>query len=333
MVVARVWLDITNSPEVLFFRPIIERMHQLGVETEITARDYAQTVGLLRLYDLPFTPVGRHGGGSVRGKALNLARRSLALARYARGRRFTHAVSIGSNDQAVAAWLMRIHCTVIQDYEGAQLEHKVNFRLADKVMFPDAVPFSSLQPLGLKPGKYRPFAGLKEQVTLAGFQPDPSVAMGLGLDLARPIAVLRPPATMSLYNRGVDYERFDESLDHLLAASVQVVLLPRTPDQVPTYTRPGVIIPREPVDGPALLHQADLVISAGGSMNREAAVLGVPTWTVFAGTMGAIDQMLIDTGRMRVLTDVRELSLEKRAVATPHIESTVDAVTDEILTR
>jgi uncharacterized protein len=329
----RVWLDITNSPEVLFFRPIIERMHELGVETVVTARDYAQTLGLLDLYRIPYVHIGRHGGGSVAGKALNLARRSSALARFGRGRGFTRSVSIGSNDLTVASRLLRLHCTVIQDYEGATLEHRVNFRLADKVMFPEAVPFARLARLGLDARRYRPFPGLKEQVSLAGFTPDPSVAAGLGLDLTRPIAVLRPPATMSLYNRGVHNELFDRALAHLLARSTQVVMLPRTPDQYEVYGDSGAMIPRTPVDGPALLYEADLVVSAGGSMNREAVVLGVPAWTVFAGSIGAIDQALIEAGRMRVLKRPEQIEVVKRERVAPRIDSMVEHVTQEILRR
>ncbi len=332
MIHRRVWLDIKNSPEVLFFRPILRRMHDAGVETVVTSRDYAQTLGLLDLYGIPHTPIGRHGGGAVGGKAINLVRRSLALARFGRRGGFTQAVSIGSNDLAVAARLLRLHSTIIQDYEGAELEHRVNFLLADKVMFPDAVPFASLRRLGLDARKYRPFPGLKEQVTLADFEPDPDVPVRLGLDQRRLIAVMRPPATLSLYHRGIHNTIFDEALWYLLGRRVQVVLLPRTPDQSPRYAQAGALIPEHPVDGPSLLYAADAVISAGGSMNREAAVLGVPTWTTFAGAMGAVDVMLIERGRMQVLDRVGRLDgITKRSPTMPSIEPLADLVTAEIL--
>ena len=139
----------------------------------------------------------------MHGKGLGLVRRSTALLRFGRGRGFTQAVSHGSNDLAVAARLLRIHDTVLHDFEGATGMHKVNFRLADKVMLPEVIPFESLARMGLERRRYRPYPGLKEQVALADFAPDPGVLDELGLDPDRPVIVLRPPATMSLYHRGL----------------------------------------------------------------------------------------------------------------------------------
>ena len=318
---------MTNSPEVLFFRPIIRRLADAGVRSTVTARDYAQVVGLLRLYGIPHTVIGRHGGASVPGKAINLVRRSFALTRFGRRRRIRQAVSIGSNDLSVAARLLGLHGTVIQDYEGAAIEHRVNFMLADKVMFPAVVPFASLRALGLDERRYRPFDGLKEQVTLADFEPDPDVPGQLGLDETRPIAVLRAAAEMSLYHRGIENRLFDDVLRHLVSHDVQVVLLPRTPDQAARYAgASGVIIPEKPVDGPSLLYASDAAIGAGGSMNREAALLGVPTWTIFAGALGAVDRML-------VLERPEQLVVTKRTPVPPRFEPLADAITEEILRR
>ena len=154
----------------------------------------------------------------------------------------------------------------------------------------------------------------------------------LGLDAARPIAVLRPPATMSLYHRGIENTLFDQVLDYLRASDAQVVLLPRTPDQARGFEGiSGVVIPAKPVDGPSLVYAADLVVSAGGTMNREAALLGTPTWTTFAGELGAVDRMLIDDGSMGILERPEQLVLRKRDPAIPSYEAIADAVTREIL--
>jgi predicted glycosyltransferase len=330
----RVWFDIKNSPEVLFFRPIIRRLEEAGVETIVSSRDFAQTLGMLELHGMAHTPVGRHGGGSIAGKAINLMRRSAAIAWFGRTARATLAVSMGSNDLSIASRLLRVHNTVIQDYEHATLEHRINFRLADKVMFPEAVPLETLTALGLDPRRYRPIRGLKEQVTLADFVPDPDVAVRLGLDRSRIIAVMRPPATMSLYNRGVRYRLFDDAVAHLRRSGAQVVLLPRSADQAAAYAElPGVTIPGAVIDGPSLLYAADVVIGAGGSMNREAALLGVPTWTVFEGPMGAVDAMLVDEGRMSALERPGQVVLEKRAPRPIAFEPLADEVTEEILRR
>jgi predicted glycosyltransferase len=330
----RVWIDLTNSPHVVFFRPILRRLDEAGVEAVVTARDFAQTLGLLERFGIAHTVIGRHGGASLRGKGLGLLRRSTALARFGRGRGLSQAVSHGSNDLAVAARLLRLHSTVLHDFEGATGMHRINFRLADKLMLPEVIPFESLAALGLDRRRYRPYPGLKEQVALADFEPDEGVLAELGLDHERPIVVLRPPATMSLYHRGLQNTVFDDVLARLLDGSTQVVLLPRTPQQAAGFAgAAGVILPARPVDGPSLVWLADAVISAGGTMNREAAVLGVPTWTTFAGELGAVDRWLIEQGRMQVLERAEDLVIAKREPVAPAFEALADAVTAEILRR
>jgi predicted glycosyltransferase len=327
-----VWIDLTNSPHVLFFRPIVRRMNEAGVETLVTARDFAQTLGLLRLYDMPHTVVGRHGGARMAGKMVGLVRRSSSLVAWSRGKRLRQAVSHGSNDLAVAARIRRLHSTVAHDYEGASTMHHINFRLVNKVMVPDVLPFEELVRYGLTRAKFRPYPGIKEQVSLADFSPDQSVLRTLGLDESRVVAVLRPPATMSLYHRGISNELFPTVVDHLLAQDVQVVLLPRTPAQGEAFAATkGIVIPEKPVDGPSLVYLADLVISAGGTMNREAALLGTPTWTTFAGTLGAVDRALVQRGQMRVLERPDQLVIQKHTPQEPRFDALADAVTEEIL--
>jgi predicted glycosyltransferase len=328
----KIWIDLTNSPHVLFFRPILRRLDEAGVETVVTARDFAQTLGLLERFAIPHTVIGRHGGASVAGKGLGLLRRSTALMRFGRGKGITQAVSHGSNDLAVAARLLRIHSTVLHDYEGAAGMHRINFRLADKVMLPDVIPYAALAPYGLAESRHRPYHGLKEQVALADFEPDPGVLEELGLDAERPVVVLRPPATMSLYHRGIENSVFDDVLARLLESDAQVVLLPRTPEQAEAFVdAAGVVIPARPVDGPSLVWAADAVVSAGGTMNREAAVLGVPTWTTFAGELGAVDRALVEDGRMRVLERAEDVVVSKRDPGAAHVDAIADEVTEEIL--
>lgn len=328
----KVWIDLTNSPHVLFFRPVLRRLDEAGVETVVTARDFAQTLGLLERFGIAHTVIGRHGGASVRGKAVGLVRRSGSLIRFGRGRGISQAVSHGSNDLAVAARVLRIHSTVIHDYEGAAGMHRLNFRLASKVMMPDAIPYSALAGYGLARSRFRPYRGLKEQVALADFEPDDEVYEELGLDRERPIVVLRPPATMSLYHRGLENTVFDDVLERLLDSEAQVVLLPRTPAQAASFAgTAGVIIPERPVDGPSLVWAADAVISAGGTMNREAAILGVPTWTTFAGQLGAVDRVLVEQGRMSVLERADGIVIAKRRRTAPSFEAIADEVTAEIL--
>jgi uncharacterized protein len=314
----RVWIDLTNSPHVLVMRPLIERLRGAGHEVCVTARDYAQTLALCERLGVAHTPVGRHRGERVSAKAVGLASRSLALVRWARaaGRRFDIALSHGSNDVTVAAALLRVPSATMFDYEWAAVQHSINCRLARAVVVPDAIPPERLARYGAR-GKLRRYAGLKEEYYLADFEPDPDVLAQLELDPARPIVVVRTPPEVSLYHR-FRSERFARVLERLRRAAaeegVQPVVLPRVDAQREQLARvPGLLVPEAAVDAQSLIAHADVVISAGGTMNREAVALGVPVYSTFEGRLGALDERLIAEGRLRRLAEPEQLDLSRRA--------------------
>ncbi len=303
----RVWVDLTNSPHVLVMRPVIDALRRRGAEVEVTARDFAQTLGLLERFRIDHTAIGHHRGGHVAAKAAGLAQRSGALVRWARGRRFDLALGHGSNDLSIAAALLRIPSATAFDYEFATVQHSINCRLARRIVVPDAIPPERLARYGATPAKLRPYAGLKEEYYLADFEPDPAVLGELGLDRARPIAVVRTPPDVSLYHR-FGAPLFAQVLERLRGE--QVVVLPRTESQRAELT--GFTVPERAVDAQSLVAYADLVISAGGTMNREAVALGTPVWTTFEGRLGAVDEQLIASGRLRRLERAEDVVLVKR---------------------
>ncbi len=308
----RVWVDLTNSPHVLVLRPVVDLLRAQGHEVEVTVRDFAQTVGLAERFGMAVTVIGRHRGEKLGAKALGLADRSLALARWARPRRFDLALGHGSNDVSVAARLLRIPCSTMFDYEWAKVQHGVNCRLAQAVVVPDAIPLDRLAPYGTTPAKHRPYPGLKEEYYLHDFEPDPAVAVELGLDLSRPLAIVRTPPAVSLYHR-FENPLFARVLDRL--EGHQAVVLPRVASQRAELTGRGWVVPEQAVDAQSLIALADVVISAGGTMNREAVALGTPVWTTFEGRLGAVDERLIAEGRLHKLEDADALVLEKRTGA------------------
>ncbi|HSZ70857.1 MAG TPA: DUF354 domain-containing protein [Solirubrobacteraceae bacterium] len=321
----RVWIDLTNSPHVLVMRPVIELLRADGHEVRVTARDFAQTLELLRRFEIPHTAIGRHRGERLAAKAGGLAQRSAALVRWARAEargpagRFDIALGHGSNDVSVAAALLRIPSATMFDYEWATVQHHVNCRLARAVVVPDAIPPARLQRYGAR-RKLHPYPGLKEEYYLADFEPDPAVLAELGLDPARPLVVVRTPPEVALYHRfGSDLfaavlQRLRSAAD---AAGVQSVLLPRTSAQRDALRAvPGFIVPEHAIDAQSLIAYADLVISAGGTMNREAVALGTPVYTTFEGRLGAVDERLIADGRLRKLSDPAELDLAKQPAGT-----------------
>lgn len=310
----RVWVDLTNSPHVLVLRPVVERLRAQGADVQVTARDFAQTVELAERHGLGATVIGRHQGARLGAKAAGLLARSAALARWARGRRFNVALGHGSNDVTVAARLLRIPCSTMFDYEWASVQHTVNCRLAQAVVVPDAIPPERLSRYGAA-RKLRRYPGLKEEYYLADLEPDPAVLDALGLDRERPVAVVRTPPEVSLYHR-FENDLFAAVLARLREQG-QVVVLPRTPGQrAELAAAGGFVVPERAIDAPSLVALADLVVSAGGTMNREAVALGTPVWTTFEGRLGAVDERLIAEGRLRRLERAQDVVLERRPAGT-----------------
>jgi predicted glycosyltransferase len=310
-----IWIDLTNSPHVLVMRPVIAELERRGHDVRVTARDFAQTLELCRRLGIAHTAIGRHRGGSLAAKARGLAARSLALARWARPRCFDLALGHGSNDITVAAALLRIPSATTFDYEWATVQHNVNCRLARAVVVPDAIPPERLYRYGAR-GKVRTYPGLKEEYYLADFEPEPDVLAELELDQERPIAVVRTPPEVSLYHR-FENDLFAQVLDRL-ALLAQVIVLPRTPTQREKLrTRGDLIIPSHAIDTQSLIAYADLVVSAGGTMNREAVALGTPVYTIFEGRPGAVDDNLIAQGRLKRLTSPEEIVIERRNAHQP----------------
>ena len=280
----------------------------------MTAREYGQTLGILDRLGIPYVTVGSHGGASALGKATALAGRSARLARLVWQQRPELAVAHGSVDLAVVSALLRIPSAQMQDYEFAGWQRQIAFRAARKVLVPDSIPLERLRRIGAGEAKLVRYPGLKEEYYLADFQADPSVLDELGLDREKVLVVVRPPPETSEYHARNDLYGATIAL---LAASPQVeaVVIPRTArqgEEVRAIGAANLFVPAGAVDGQSLIAFADLVVSAGGTMNREAVALGTPVFTTFAGRMGGVDEALIADGRLQVLTDPEELPLHKR---------------------
>jgi uncharacterized protein len=312
----RVWIDITAPAHVLVFRPLIEIMRGRGDEVEITARDYAQTLELLELHGLEADAVmGRHAGRSRVQKARVMTHRLGELRKWGKGRDFDIALAHGSHELTISARRLGIPSSTTFDYEFAKLQHQLGCRAATRVVVPDAIPPERLRPYGVRPPKLVQYPGLKEEYYLSDFEPDRSLLGVFGVDPAHVLVVLRPPPDVSLYHRHSN-PLFPQTLEHLgRTEDVRAFVLPRT-DEQREYVRglalPSVILPDGAVDAQSLIALADLVVSAGGTMNREAAALGVPVYTTYGGRLGGVDEALIREGRLKPLTDPRALDLKKR---------------------
>jgi predicted glycosyltransferase len=306
---------MTAPAHPVVFRPIIRLLRDAGHEVEVTARDYAQTIPLLERMGMAHTAVGRHGGASRVRKTQALASRTWKMRRFASRGRFDLAVAHGSNDLALAAASLRIPAVNTFDYEFAVQQHNIGCRLARRVMTPDAIPPERLERYGVGPGKLVQYPGLKEEYYLADFTPDEGELDRLGVDRDRVVVIVRPPPDVSLYHRKSN-RLFPRVLEHLgRREDVSAVVIPRTEAQrlhVLRLALPSVIVPAQAVDAQSLIALADLAISAGGTMNREAVALGTPVYTTYGGRLGGVDELLMRQGRLRPLTDERAIEIVKQ---------------------
>ena len=316
----RIWIDLANSPHVPFFRPLANEFTRRGHDLVVTARQFAETVPLAEAAGFAPEVIGGHGGGKLSGKAGNLIGRGLQLARWARGKQIDLAVGHNSYSQILAARALSLRAVTLMDYEHQPANH-LAFRLASRVIVPRAFPEAALTRFGVTAAKVKRYDGIKEEVYLANFAADANFEVelrNLGIEAGDILVTARPPASEALYHR-FENQLFDQLIDRLLEIpAVKLVLLPRNEWQRQYYARDKIIIPAHPLDGSNLIARSDLVVSAGGTMNREAAALGVPAASIYMGEWAAIDQQLVNEGRLlRIATekDARELRIEKKTTS------------------
>jgi uncharacterized protein len=306
---------MTNVAHPIVLRPLVELLERDGHEVEISARPLSHTLDLLDAWGHRYTAIGRYGGASKAGKARAAVDRIARLLSFARGRRFDHALAHASADLPPVCRALRIPNTTMFDYEWATLQHHVICRLATRVLVPEAIPPERLRRYGAKPPKLVRYPGLKEEYYLADFEPDRSVLEKLGLPAGEPICVVRTPPSYALYLGGSENELLPPLLRRLERQGCWTVVLTRTAEQRAAVNSLGLertITPERAQDGRSLVALADVLVSAGGTMNREAAVLGTPVWSIFEGPLGGVDELLVREGRLRILRDPEQLTVERK---------------------
>jgi len=311
----RVWIDMTASVHPLVFRPLVEIMEARGDEVSITARGYAQTLELIQRHGMKATVIGQHAGRSRAGKARQMGSRLRGLTQFARERDFDLALGHGSHELMITARHLGVPCANTFDYEWAWVQHQLGCRAATRIVVPGSIPAERMARYGTMPPRLVRYEGLKEEYYLADFEPDAAVLSELAIDPERTLVVMRPPPDVSLYHRHTN-PLFPQTLNHLgKLERVQTVVIPRTQTQrayVLSLELPSVIVPPRAIDAQSLIAFSDLAVSAGGTMNREAAALGVPVYTMYDGRLGGVDEELIRQGRLRQFADPRLLELTKR---------------------
>ena len=306
----KIWIDLANSPQVLFFRPLIPELEGQGHSVNITTRYFAQTIDMADHFGMKHIPVGSHGGKKISKVGLEILKRAWQLSRFARGKCFDIAISHNSYAQALAARLLGIPFITSMDYEHQPANH-LCFRLARKVVVPEFFPSADLKRFGVNSDKLANYKGTKEEIYLADFVPQSDYLDSLGISRDKIIVVLRPPGTWALYHH-FENPLFDQVVEHIVKhPETQVIFLPRVPFQRKYILSKGyqnVYVPPKAIDGPNLLFHADLMISGGGTMNREAAVLGTPSFSLFKGKLAAVDRYLIEKEQMNHVDSLEKIN-------------------------
>ena len=301
----RIWIDLDNTPHVPFFTPIIAEFEARGYATLITARDAFQVKELAEQHGLKFTLVGRHYGRNSFMKVFGYLYRTLQLIRLALRFRPSIALSHGSRSQILASNLLRIPTALIYDYEHSVAPPlgKPHWQIVPEVVEPK----DTHRPDKSKVLKYR---GIKEDVYADTLVPDPGILKELRLESAKIVVTVRPPATEAHYHNPESESLLERFMGRALSTEgAMVVLLPRNGRQAdqlaqnhPEWFCLGkVVVPDHAVDAMNLIWHSDLVVSGGGTMNREAAALGIPVYSIFRGPIGAVDSHLARQKRLTMI--------------------------------
>jgi uncharacterized protein len=323
-----IWFDLDNSPHVPLFRPIMSELDRRSAPYMVTGRDFAQTKDLLEYWEIPHKLIGQHGGKNKLRKIVNLFRRSQQLVRYIRDSNITLAVSHGSRTQLVAAHRLGIKSVLMADYEYTE-SHIFNY-FATHLLMPKYIPDKRLQSAGFNLKKIIRYDGFKEEIYLKDFQPDLSFRNSLGIDAETILITIRPPSTIGNYHDPMSEELFKSCLAYFSKdENTYCLIVNRTKNEsniIPQNlrNRKNISILSKAVDGLQLIWNSDIVISGGGTMNRESALLGVPTYSIFTGRRPYLDIYLSEQNRLKFIESpdqVHNISVKKRSITDKYFPS------------
>ncbi|MCK5116092.1 MAG: DUF354 domain-containing protein [Candidatus Aegiribacteria sp.] len=333
----KIWFDADNAPHVLVMKPLAEELTRRGHTVLFTARDRSSTCELLDMYNLDYIKVGGTYRNSTVGKITGTIRRAFALRKAMKHWKADVSFGHGSRALPIASRMLRVPSITMYDYEW--VNPSLFNRFCSKILLPDVITLERCREAGIDTDKVRFFPGFKENLYLNDVKPDPSIDSELGLKDEKIKVLLRPPATTAHYHNPEAEEILDALLEKLFNdPEVQLIWIPRTPDQnelIRGSHKAEIIIPAKVYPGPQLILAMDMIIGGGGTMTREAAVLGVPSITFFKGKRGAVDDALHNSERLQILPNKEEAStLHFRRTRLPVCsaeDSTINNVVDYIL--
>jgi hypothetical protein len=334
----KIWVDIANSPQVLFMNPIIAELQKRGCELIITTRQHSETVSLADHYGLSHTVIGAHGGRTLIGKGIAIALRALRLIWFLRRQHIDIAISGSSFSQALAVKWMHIPLVAFNDYEGNPGMHII-CRVARKILVPNVFSKQNLYHYGAVEDQIESYNGLKENIYLSEFVPDQTFLENAGIPPDKILVTMRPASDVSAYHQ-FENPLFEEALSYIAHHdNIFVIVLSRNAEQRQKYEALGlsnVLFPSHVLDGPNLIYYSDLIVGAGGTMNREAVVLGSSVYSLFMGMLGSIDQHLIDSGKLIWIKDsseIKKIKIAKKIISESNFKQTGQDLVTEIVNK
>jgi predicted glycosyltransferase len=332
----KIWVDIANPPQVLFLHPIISELEKRGYQLVITTRKHSETISLANRYGLSHKVIGAHGGGTFLGKGIAIVLRALRAIWYLQRQDISLAVSSSSYSQAIAAKLLNIPLITFNDYEGNPGLYII-CRVARKIIVPEVFSKQNLYSYGATEDQLESYKGLKEDIYLSGFVPDPNFLDSVNINKDKILVTMRPASEVSTYHQ-FENLLFVEALKYIARnENAYIILLSRNAEQRQKYEKlnlSNVIFPNTVLDGPNLVYYSDLIVGAGGTMNREAVVLGSPVYSLFMGKMGSVDRYLIESGKMTWINnsqDIERIKITKKNTLENRYQQTSRILVTEIV--
>lgn len=305
------WFDLDNSPHVPLFRPVFNELQKRNIDYLVTAREFAQTRDLLELYNINYNLVGKHGGKNKLAKIVNLFIRANQLKKFVSKTKIDLAVSHGSRTQLVACKRLNIPSVLMADYEYT--ESKIFNTLADYLVIPKFIPDEHLASQGFNLKKIIRYNCFKEELYLTDFQADPNFRKQLNIESDNILVVIRPPSMVGNYHDNRSENLLITAIKHLGEFDKVIILIVNRTDIEKHFIESNVKIGgnvrflEKAVDGLQLLNAADITISGGGTMNRESALLGTKTYSIFTGRRPYLDEYLQEQGRMKFISTIKEI--------------------------
>lgn len=315
-----IWFDFDNAPHVPILLPIIKEMRKRGYKTLLTARDKSETKELLILNKEEFKVIGKSFPKSKILKLLFTLNRAVKLIFYLKKRgngKTILSVNHSSRSALLASWLKRIPSVALYDYEYVNSTFQNIF--ATKILMPNVFTTDKLKKANISTKNLDFYPGIKEQIYISSNYKKTNLLNEFGIDTSKIIITFRPPGTSGHYHNPKSEIIMDEILNKMTQEKEKIflIVLPRTRKQKEMIfdlfrqKKIRFFIPENPINGIDLILNSDLVLSGGGTMIREAAVLGVPSYSFFQGPKGAVDEFLEKNGRLTFINSLSDIELIK----------------------